>query len=142
MIGPNHWTTGISVFYRTLDGKHTWKASLDYFDDGFMQYDLSKDEVCTQGTLTTRYYIPEYRNDVDDLNQIVDTLWADAQRHGIVPGPNPPMYLFSDHEDAFQPYGTQALSLGEFVQTVQTVAARLGWECSLPDAAYEEQDAP
>ncbi len=85
MIGDKYWTTGITVKF--LD-TNRWKASVDFFDDGFC------DDAATQGTLSTRYFV--------ELGQALDTLIADVDRLGIE-WRMKALYAFGDGNDAEWP---------------------------------------
>lgn len=109
MIGTAYWYTGVRVTH--CGGK--WGASLEFLDDGFCQ------DASTQGTLTTRYYLPS-------LTQAIDTLIADATRLGFVScAATTPVWI---HLDADDPGVTEGWP-PDWRRIIGEEAARRGWAC-------------
>lgn len=105
MIGDSYWYTGVKVTH--YGGK--WGASLDFWDDGFCE------DASTQGTLTTRYYLPT-------PTAAIDTLLADASKLGLVPcNPAEPLHIYVT--------GTLTGWPADWRRVIGQEAARRGWDC-------------
>lgn len=92
MIGPQYWTTGISLRWDS----ERWSAWLDFFDDGWCTPDS------TEGRLSIRYCIL-----TEALPFALDTLIADAKRLNISFKRNeihPTLYVRGDGEDSDEIY--------------------------------------
>jgi hypothetical protein len=128
--GGRYWSTGITVTWlpraHTIDGEPFpgWNASLEFFDDGFMDDRVEQGEASTQGTLGTRYYVRDSKT-VSGLTLAVDNLITDAERLGIefrwAEGKLPVLYYKGDGEDSnyAPPEGWR--------ETLRAEAERLGW---------------
>lgn len=91
MIGPNYWSTGITVWC-THPERDEWGAEATFLDDGFC------DIASSEGVLRARYAAP--------LNHVVSLVKADAERLGIVfqyPDGGPRIYYKGDGEDPTYP---------------------------------------
>lgn len=118
-----YWATGITVTWlaRRSSG---WRASLDFYDNGFNDDNTDAGLVSTQGHLQTRYFVTDGENE-SGLTTALDVLLTDAQRLGItflgVTDAKPVLYYWRDggDEDYPPPVGWKETLAGQ--------AERLGW---------------
>lgn len=118
MIGNTYWSTGILV--RHDNGK--WHATVEYFDNGFVDDNADDRRVSTEGKLHTRYYLRDGKH-ADALTIAIDTVKADAERLGItwrdVWATEAKATIYMDDEET-APAGWRELANAQ--------ARRLGWE--------------
>lgn len=76
-----YWSTGIHL---TWDSHHqAWAAKAEYFDDGWIgDDDPDVGQICTQGTLSTRYAVHDGKT-VTGLAAIIDAILDDAAGLGV-----------------------------------------------------------
>lgn len=126
MIGPNYWTTGITVCAQRSQHdaeKWRWSAHLDYFDNGWLgDDDSSIFKISTQGVLRTRYFVESVVDNPENeaLRAVLDVLIADAKRLGIELK-DPSVYYHGDGEDPDHVAPTNWRDL------VREQNERLGW---------------
>ncbi|MGR6921225.1 hypothetical protein ACU635_43875 [[Actinomadura] parvosata] len=127
MIGPQYWSTGITV---SCDSRAGWGAHVDFYDDGHGDDDPERGRISTEGTLRTRYFVGG-GDQVDALTLAIDTVKADAEKLGIAWSEAATVYHAGDDglPDQPAPEGWREL--------VNSHATRLGWQ-----PAYRVDTAP
>jgi len=128
-----YWSTGVILRWterastRERDGRMVsspgWAGRIDYVDDGFCDDNADTGRVSTEGTLHTRYAVPD-GDKVPGLTAVVDALLADAERMGIrfgVGGQGPQLYYDGDAENQDYP------PLPGWRGMLAEEARRIGW---------------
>lgn len=121
MIGPNYWSTGITLRWRQdRDGNDTWAAIAKFLDSGFCSDDADHGYISTEGELRTRYFVHDGHR-TDALTAAIDAVIGDAGRLGIQ-WRDPMLYMEGDGEDPEwpPPPGWQDL--------LREHAKQVGWE--------------
>lgn len=120
MIGDKYWSTGIIVQWRRDKKKENWTAHVKYFDSGCCK------NGSTEGILRMRYW-------ESDLDKVVDTIKADAEKLGIEfvrkEGLSPYVCMEGDGEIKGKEYPEG------WRKIIDDQARRIGW-----DPIYEKYD--
>jgi len=100
LIGNGYWSTGITVRY---DSRRGWGGEVQFYDDGFANDETDHARISTEGALRTRYFAADGEQR-DALTVVIDTLKADAERHGIRWAETAGVWYHSDGgDDRFPP---------------------------------------
>lgn len=126
MIGPSYWATGITCHWTPEVGGGRgpgWGASLKFYDDGFANDFAEIGLIATEGTLDTRYFVPESAV-TPSLAIALNVLIQDAKKLGVefMPRGGGLPTLYVEHDGA----GNVELP-SDWREVVGREAARLGW---------------
>lgn len=70
-----YWSTGITV--RWHEDRNAWSGEVEFFDDGFLDDDVDRRAIATQGRFATRYAVTNGES-LDALTAVIDVLIADG----------------------------------------------------------------
>jgi len=112
-----YWSVGINL--RWMPDDRMWAGKIDFFDDGFADDDADTRKISTQGSLRTRYFVRNGKQQTA-LSVIIDTLIADAAKLGIT-FRDPDLFYETDGEsERFPPPPG-------WRETLTAEAERIGW---------------